>query len=354
MQLVTLSTRPAVLAETWTHVHHFMPWIDELVVVAPERLRDGFRVDGAPLTVLSDEEVTGLSSAALAAMDHMSRNFTLRGGIAVHPAIDDEFIMGDDDARPLKPVGLDLFRDGDAHRGFYFYDLDSWPGSSTPFDDGQHNVRELLSYLGYERLANGSHQPQIIRKAHLAEAWEVARRLPDRHALCEWALYFNVARALHPTDFCEPAPFRTLCWPQYGNEWPWWVRPDEYTFENFHPELYEEGRVFAGLPTALDPDGVERNSVEKIMRWSDLDRRTARLEFPAGVDNPWTQHSLVRRVAFGTLRRLRRAYDYVSLEERSRLTELSGTVARIDDELRRVRERDGRTDVAGTDGHDAG
>ena len=66
MQLVTLSTRPAVLAETWTHVHHFMPWIDELVVVAPERLRDGFRVDGAPLTVLSDEEVTGLSSAALA------------------------------------------------------------------------------------------------------------------------------------------------------------------------------------------------------------------------------------------------------------------------------------------------
>ena len=340
MQLVTLSTRPAVLAETWTHVHHFMPWIDRLVVVAPQRVADGFHVEGAELRVISDEALTGLDTRALAAMDHMSRNFTLRGAIATHDAIDDEFIMGDDDARPLKPVGPELFRDGDAHRGFYFYDLDAWPGGSTPFDEGQHNVRELLGYLGYERLAYGSHQPQIIRKAHLAEAWDVARRLTERPALCEWALYFNIARALHPDDYCEPEPFRTLCWPQYGNEWPWWVRPSEYVFENFYPELYEEGRLFAGLPTALDPATVERTSVEKIMRWSDLDRQTARLEFPTGVDNPWTQHSAARRLAFGTLRRFRKAYDYVSLEERSRLTELSGTVARLNDELRRVREHD--------------
>ncbi len=337
MQIVLLSTRPHVLAETWAHIRHFMPWADRALVIAPARVAPAFALSG-DVTVLTDEDLTGFSSLELAAMDHMTRNFTIRGALGVHDSVDDEFVMCDDDARPLKPVDPSFFRRDGRDRCFYFYDLDAWPGDDTPFDAGQHNVRELLAYLGYERLAYGSHMPQLIRKAYLAEAWALARRLTHHAALCEWALYFNVARALHPDDFCDPEPFRTLCWPQYPGEWAWWVRPPEYVFENFYPELYRPGHLFDGIPTALDPDAAERHSVEKVLRWSSFGRRVERLEFPRDIVNPWTGTSSARRAAFGVLRRAQQAFGYVSFSQRHRITELQGTVARLDDELRRLQK----------------
>jgi hypothetical protein len=179
--------------------------------------------------------------------------------------------------------------------------------------------------------------PQLIRKGLLAEAWARAAELTDHRDLCEWSLYANVGRALHPELFCDPQPFTTLCWPQYPGEWPWWVRPTEFVFENHHPELYAPGGLFEGLPTGLDPDRVERDNVEKIFRWSALGRRVAQLDVPSDMTNPWTKGSSTRRAAFGVLRKARQAYDYVSMEDRARMTELSGAVARLHDELRRRR-----------------
>ena len=335
MQIVILSTRPAVLTETWAHLQHFMPWADRALVICPESMAGQFAL-GGDASIVSDEVLTGLGTDTLRSMDHMSRNFTLRGALGVHDSLDEEFIMCDDDARPLKQVEPEFFRLEGRDRCYFFYDLDAWPGDETPFDTGQHNARELLAYLGHERLAYGSHMPQIIRKAYLAEAWEIARRLTTDAALDEWSLYFNIARHLHPADFCDPEPFRTLCWPQFPNEWPWWVRPPEYVFENHYPELYGAGRLFDGIPPSLDPVDAERHNVEKILRWAAFGRRSARLDFPDDVANPWTGSSPVRRASFGMLRRLQKAFAYVSLEQRARMTELQGAVARLEEEVRRL------------------
>ena len=102
-------------------------------------------------------------------------------------------------------------------------------------------------------------------------------------------------------------------------------------------ELYEAGRLLDGLPTALDPERAERASVEKIQLWSTLGRRIADLDFPDDVANPWTQDSRARRGAFKILRRMRQAYGYLSMEDSARLTELSGSVRRLEDEIRRLR-----------------
>src|SRR5262249_47219100 len=147
MQLVTLSNRPTVVAETVAHLRHFLPWLDRVVVVAPASSHAEVEAafgSGSAGELLAREELRG----AAAGPDPMERNFTLRGGLGPHPSIDDVFLMADDDHRPLKPVDESFFRDGDRHRGYFFYDLDEWPGRSTPFDDGQHHVRELLGYLG--------------------------------------------------------------------------------------------------------------------------------------------------------------------------------------------------------------
>lgn len=336
MQLVTLSIRPEVFRESWAHIRHFMPWVDSALVVTPERLADRF--EAADVVVLSDEKVTDMTSAQLAALDHQSRNSALRRGLASRAEVDDVVLMSDDDSRPLKPVDRSLFVDPDGrHRLFYFYDLAAWPGRSTPFDEGQHATAEILGYLGCERLAYASHQPQIIRTAHLREVWKTLGRLTDSTLVCEWGTYGNIARHLHPDDFAEPEPYRTLGWPMFPGEWPFWVRPAEYVFENFYPHLYEPGGLFAGLPTGLDPERVERHSVEKILRWSSFGRRASALDFPDDVENPWIKRSPVRKATFAVLRRMRKAYDYLALEDRARLSELSGTVSRMAEETRHER-----------------
>lgn len=325
MQLVILSARPAVLAETLVHVRHFMRWIDEVVVVAPQRLLD--EMSAIPdVGLLSDEAVSGYPTEALAAMDHASRNTAIRRGLAHQSVIDEQFLMSDDDYRPLKTVEESFFFEGDRHRGFYFYDLDEWPGNSTPFDAGQHHSRELLAYLGVERRSYGAHMPQPIHKAVLSEVWKRVAELTETNLLCEWTIYFNVGRSLRPEMFCEPEPFRTFAWPQYPHEWPWWIRPPEYVFENFYPDLYLPGHLFAGLPTALDADRAERIALEKILRWSDFGQRVARLDFPTDVVNPWTGTSLARRGVFGLLRRVRQVRRYLTLDERSHLAEMSGSL----------------------------
>lgn len=340
MQFVTISSRPDVLAESLDHLRHFMPWVDHGLVVAPARVASQIAL-GDDVVVVTDEELVGAEASTLPGLDHMSRNFTLRGALARHPAVDDVFLMADDDHRPLKPVPESFFRDGDRHRCFYFYDLNEWRGRSTPFDEGQHHAAELLGYLGYGHLAFGSHMPQLIRKELIAEAWTKAAELTERRDICEWSLYFNVGRARHPELFCEPQPFVTLCWPQYPGEWQWWVRPPEFVFENFHAELYEPGHLFDGISPKLDPDRAERDNIEKIFRWSELGRRVAQLDVPSDVANPWTKGSSTRRAAFGLLRRARTAYGYVSMEDRARMTELSGAVARLREDLRRLRPEDG-------------
>jgi hypothetical protein len=340
MQIVVLSTRPAVLAETVAHVAHFLPWVDRWLVVTPDRVASD--IDAGPAgTVLSDEDLTGLTPDRLGQLDHTTRNFVIRGALATHDLVDAEFVMSDDDYRPIKPTGPDDFRRDGRDRAHYFYDLDSWPGVDTTFDEGVHNTRELMAYLGAERLAYGSHMPQLFRKDHWAEAFEIAERaMPDR-PLCEWSVYFNIARHRHPDDFCDPEPFRTLCWPEYANEWPWWVRPSDYAFENFYPGLYRPGHLFDGIPTALDAERAERHNLEKIVRWAEFDRRAARLDFPDDVANPWTGTSSLRRASFGVLRRVQQAYRYISLDQRRQITELRGTVARLEEELRRSGERPG-------------
>jgi hypothetical protein len=338
MQIAVISIRPDVLAETMAHFGHFMPWVDRWLVVTPEQSVRQFEIDGVE-TVLSDEEVTGLTAEQIHALDHTTRNTLIRGRLMSRDEIDDELLMSDDDYRPLKPVEPDAFRVDGRIRCHYFYDLDAWPGIDTTYDDGLHNTRELASYLGVGRLAYSSHMPHLVRSAHWREAWEIGARLLPDAPLDEWSVYFNIVRDRHPDDYAEPEPFRTLCWPEYPNEWPWWVRPEEYAFENFYPGLYLPGHLFDGIPTSIDPEHAERHSLEKIVRWASFDRRAARLDFPDDVANPWTDGSPMRKASFGVLRRLQQAYRYVSLDERRQITELQGTVARLEDELRRRRSR---------------
>ena len=256
----------------------------------------------------------GLASGALAALDHVRRNVTLRRALieAADTPVDDVFLLSDDDYRPLRPVDESFFTADGIDVGYFSYELGEWPGFETDFDQAQHVTHDALAFLGLPHLAYGAHMPQLMRRELWVEAFELFATVSTEAMVDEWALYFNVAQHLHPERFAAARPFETMCWPQYGAEWPWWVRPARWTFENFYDDLYLPGHLFDGLPTSLDVDNATRTNFEKISRWTEFARAAERLEFPPGIYNPWTKNSPLRKAYFAALRPARKALRHMT------------------------------------------
>lgn len=329
MQIVYLSDRPELLRETLDHVRYFAPFIDDVVVVTPERSANGFDALG---TVLTDEALTGLSSGQLQSMDHATRNSTLRAAVVGHAAIAETFVMSDDDSRPLVPIDRDFFINGEGqHRRRYFYALADWRHSATAFDRSLLHSWIVLRQRGYvDPLAYNSHLPQVIERRLYASVAESLTDVLQKYPVDEWSPYFAIAATLEPDLFADPEPFVTLGWPTYPGEWPHQVIPPQHAYENFHPELYEAGGLYDGLATGCDPDTVEETNLEKIVRWYRLERQVRELDFPDDVDQPWSSPNQGRKLAFRGLKAARSAYRYLNLDERARISELEGRLQRLE------------------------
>lgn len=293
MQLVLLSARPAMLAGTLRHVRAHLPWVGAVLVVAPARLRDQVRALG--VDVVTDEELLGGAGPT----DHARRNYALRAALAGSAAVEDVFLMADDDNRPLVPVPESAFlRDG-RYRRYSYGHLDDWDRYATSHDLCQLGSRAVLALHGLPRRAYAAHMPQVVDKALWAEVVALLAPAAARHPLDEWASYLNAAPALHPERFEEPEPYLTLGWPDDAATWQATVDPGALLFENCFLEHYAAGAVFDGI----DPDDTSYEAaVDKVVRW-----RTYELQVLAGERSaalaPAVEHGRVGRV----LRRLRTA-----------------------------------------------
>ena len=87
--------------------------------------------------------------------------------------LDDEFIMLDDDNRPIKEIDLSYFITVEGrYNAYYYYDLLNWHHRETAYDEGQHQLKKILSDKNYELLSYSCHAPQIINKALFSAAVE--------------------------------------------------------------------------------------------------------------------------------------------------------------------------------------
>lgn len=329
MQIVYLSARPDLLRETLEHVRHFDPFIDDVVIVVPERMASKFDDLG---TVLTDEAVTGRSSSNLASLAHTSRNYLLRAAAVAHDAVDPVFVMSDDDSRPLVPVDNDTFiTAGGRYRRRWFHTMGAWRRNNSEFDESILNTRVILRQMGFaDPISYASHMPQVIDKTFYLETVERFAPFADRYALEEWSAYFTVAADLHPENFAEPEPFGTLGWPQFPGEWPHQITPPRHIYENHHPELHESGGLYDGLGTGCDPATIDATNLEKIIRWHRLEIAVRDLDFPDDIDQPWSSPNASRKFAFKGLKAARSAYRYVNLDERARIAELEGRLHQLE------------------------
>jgi hypothetical protein len=340
-QIVYLSNRPEVLAETLGYVRHFMPWLTEAVVLAPmgahEQLRRLTANDrGVRIVVVNEDELLTTSEKQALSSSHSARNATLRRLMYERGPVADVFLQSDDDYRPLRPIEPSSFVD-DAGRliSYACHDLALWRRNETTYDHVQHASYLALSYLGAGHLNFASHMPQAIDRRLFASSFAAAMSLDPTGAFCEWSLPLNHGRLIAPERFGQVRTFQTICWPRYPHEWPYWRRPEALAFENFHPELYASGGLFAGISTALDESAPAQQAFAKLARWYDFDLRAGRLRFPRGVRDPWRYSgsipsTIARRAFFRAVATLRRVWEYVGLEERTQLTELAGRLDELD------------------------
>ncbi|MGI8425748.1 MAG: hypothetical protein ACR2FO_02535 [Actinomycetota bacterium] len=272
MQIVYLTNRPALLAGTISFVRAHLTFIDNVLVVTPSRFRA--ELNDLGIDVIADEDLV-LDSDIL---DHQGRNYALRCGLAASQAVDDVFLMSDDDSRPLTDIEETSFLMEGRYRRYTFGWLDDWSHKATAFDAGQHSTRQILGLYHFPRLSYASHMPQIIDKALLSEVVELLSPVAQRSPLCEWSTYFNIAPALHPDRFHEPEPFVTLGWPENFASWQPSVEPGAFLFENHFPEHYGGEGVFGNI----DPEDHSIDaSVDKVLLW-----RTYELELLAGEREP--------------------------------------------------------------------
>jgi len=213
-------------------------------------------------------EETLLDSNQTKDLDHSSLNYLIRSEvIRKYNGLDKEFIMSDDDFRPLVKMTESEFKSDNKYRSYYFYELNAWKHVATDFDLCLKHSKESLAASDMPTLAYASHMPQIINKEIFLESVDFFKSRASEVSLCEWTTYFNYAHAKYPDLFHEAEPYANISWPDYPNIWPEYVSPQKPKFENYYEHLYNKGDLFGGIdeiPTIANLDYNRKLKLEKI------------------------------------------------------------------------------------------
>lgn len=337
MQIVYISNRPAQLKETIAHVEYYMPFITDGIVVCPHSQHADFSSINSNIefVTISENEILGNKYSSFQQLDHQKKNYLLRTEIARHSAINSEFIMSDDDARPLKSITLKYFVEDGRYHSYYFYDLDDWRFGFNEFDIGQQNTGQVLKYYGLPHLSYASHMPQIINRDIFLEMAEMLSNISQNHAVCEWSTYFNYAQSKYPEKFHQPGSFQTLCWPDFPTSWPHAVRPETYYFENFTSELYEIGQPFNGISTCFSNEQQDKQNIEKILRWY---QHELRCQNPVSwKDINAMSYPLWKKILLFLLRPIKKIDKQINWQTSEKISQIASDVEQIQRSLERKR-----------------
>ncbi len=265
-QMVILSARPEALRDTLPFVDAFMPFIEEVVICCPDSMTGAMEQcyhGRMKLTTLTDGQL--LNGRPLP-KDHEQRNFLLRCLAMRSDALDDVFVMSDDDYRPLGAIAKSQFVTERNYRAYYFYRIDRWKGttgSMTSYDHGMFRTRDFLKAHHYPCKQYSSHMPQVIDRQLYCEMLDKHPGMEEQ-GLCEWSTYFNYVQYSYP-DLLSAEPYVTLGWPGSGTDWSMEVQPQNMLFENYYESLYEPGGIFEGF-SGTYYEGIEVENQQKVAK----------------------------------------------------------------------------------------
>lgn len=244
IQFVFISINIDILQGTIAEIDKYIDFVKEYIVVtSAENVRLASHIKSDKTIVVIDESsILNEYSAGFSKRDHVQKNWLLRASLLHIELLEENFIMLDDDNRPIKKIELSYFISPEGrYNAYYFYDLLNWHSTSTDYDKGQENLQQVLSEKNYELLSYSSHAPQIINKKLFAEAIKEFFQIGLDKPIDEWSIYFNYSTSKYPYLFNKKI-FETLNWPALPTDWKYQYIPEDYSFENYYPSVYVQDK----------------------------------------------------------------------------------------------------------------
>jgi glycosyltransferase involved in cell wall biosynthesis len=244
LQFVFISLEIETLQTTIIAIDKYIPFVKEYIVITSTQKMALVQAIKAQKKLIAIDENNLLNdyikdgAINFQQRDHVQKNWLLRASLLSIKELDENFIMLDDDNRPLKELDIDYFISKQGrYNAYYFYDLLNWHSNTTDYDKGQHNLHHVLSEKNYELLSYSSHAPQIINKTLYREAIERFFHIGLEKSIDEWSIYFNSSVSNYPFLFNKKV-FETLNWPALPTDWKYQYEPEQYSFENYYPDIY--------------------------------------------------------------------------------------------------------------------
>ncbi len=277
-QLFIITIRISDFIETIKYYELFMPYIKKVLIITQQKLIKDFKNSykgKLTLEFISDEELMPNFIK-----DHLKRNFYLRTKALNSSKLDNQFIMADDDNRPIKNIPKTYFTENGKDKLYYFYtDISNWAGSKegipSSFDLGQYSAYNFIKKHNWTKYMFASHEPQIIRKKIYLKA---LKEFPDAYdiPIDEWTFYGNYVMKYYSKHFIF-LKFTTLLWPEMPTDWLMEFLPDKIYFENYYHDPYKEGRIFYNISNEMN-ENIDIDTFEKEERFFKIFKKYHKLQ----------------------------------------------------------------------------
>ncbi|MGR5220938.1 glycosyltransferase [Vibrio parahaemolyticus] len=236
LQFVFISIELDSLKGTIEAIDRHIDFVSEYIIVTRNDMLEGFATITSrnKITLIDEKDILGEYSEGFSKKDHQSKNWLLRASLVNLEILQEQFVMLDDDNRPVKNIPIEHFISDGKYNAYYYYDLLAWNQVDTEYDVGQKNTAKVLDKEGFELLSYSSHKPQIIDKKIFKEVVEKYFEIGLISPIDEWSVYFNYAASIYPLLF-NKVKYDTLSWPGNCSNWDQIYIPNEYNFENYYP-----------------------------------------------------------------------------------------------------------------------
>lgn len=266
-QMVYMSAREENLLASLPYVEAFMPFVEEVLVICPVKMATSLNEHyQGKLHIIPIDEGRVLNGRTMPD-DHTYHHYFLRSLAMGLEEIDDDFIMIDDDYRPMKRIETGFFFGEGRYNAYYCHDLDLWQNVytiPTYYDGNMFRTNAFLKKHCYPNLNFASHMPQLIHKKWFQDMLAEHPGV-ESTGLCEWSSYFGYAIAHYPDRF-SVRPYVALSWPGLVTDWRQLVYPKEYIFENFYNSLYAPGQIYEGMSTEYGERTLQENDQKITLR----------------------------------------------------------------------------------------
>jgi len=239
LQFVFISINYDNIKETIKLIDKYVNFVKEYIIVTNKNNLEKMKTIKSkhPIIVIDERMILKKLYPIFEKGDHVTKNWLLRMSLLNIDILDENFVMLDDDNRPLRKIDISNFIEDGKYKAYFFYDLLEWACYNTDYDIGQHNMKEVLDREGYELLSYSSHRPQIINKTILQQVKSKFFNEGLSKPIDEWSIYFNYAVSNYPYLF-KKKKYDVLNWPQHPSNWKQKYFPDEYNFENYYKDNF--------------------------------------------------------------------------------------------------------------------